>query len=220
MGELQRIASVIAARAEAAWLMGDLARCAAEARLGFDVAVAHENPWALGQLAIWLWRAGQLSTCPPNVALPFALQIGGDWAAAAAAWERLGCPYEHALALTDGDEAAQRRALDMFRGLGASTAAELVLCILRDAGARGLPRGPRATTSANPYSLTERQLEILELLAEGLRTAQIAERLSITPKTLEHHVSAVFAKLGVHTRAEAVSIVLRQRWTGKAHHDD
>jgi DNA-binding CsgD family transcriptional regulator len=182
------------------------------------LAAAHDNPWALGQLASWMWRAGQLSTCPPNVARPFALQISGDWAAAAA-WEHLGCPYERALALSDGDEAAQRRALDAFKSLGAQTAAEHVLGVLRHSGARGLPRGPRATTSANPHNLTERQLEVLELLAEGLRNVAIAGRLSIAPKTLEHHMSAIFARLGVHTRAEAVSIVQRQRWTEKGQHE-
>ena len=203
-GELQRIAPVMAARAEAAWLRGDLAQCAVEARIGFEVAQAHANPWQLGQMAFWLWRAGAIPEAPPGAAAPYALQIAGDWRAAADAWELIGCPYERALALLDGDETAQRDALAIFEHLGAAPAAELTRRRLRNAGARGLPRGPRPTTQANPHGLTPRQLEILLLLAEGLRNPEIAARLSTTPKTVEHHVSSVLAKLNARSRVEAV----------------
>ncbi|HEU4785373.1 MAG TPA: AAA family ATPase [Ktedonobacterales bacterium] len=205
-GELQRIAPVMAARAEAAWLRGDLAQCAAEARIGFEVACARHNPWQLGQLAFWLWRAGALPQTPPGAAAPYALQMAGEWRAAADAWEAIGCPYEQALALMDGDEAAQRQALSLFERLGARPAAEMLRRQLRTAGARGLPRGPRPATQANPYGLTNRQFEILLLLAEGLRNPEIADRLSTTPKTIEHHVSDVLAKLNVRSRAEAVRL--------------
>src|SRR5262249_3145331 len=97
--ELQRVAPVMAARAEAAWLRGDLTQCVAEARVGFDLACAQANPWALGQLAFWLWRAGVLTEPLPGAAPPFALQITGDWRGATDAWEQLGCPYERAMAL-------------------------------------------------------------------------------------------------------------------------
>jgi len=207
-GELQRIAPVMAARAEAAWLQGDLARCTAEARVGFDLARKHSNPWALGQLSFWLWRAAALPQPPPGIAAPYAAQIAGDSRAAADAWEQLGCPYEQALALMDGEELAQRAALALFERLGARPAAELARRQLRARGARGLPRGPRPTTRANPRGLTPRQLEILLLLAEGLRNSEIAERLSTTPKTVEHHVSAVLAKLEARSRAEAVRLAL------------
>jgi DNA-binding NarL/FixJ family response regulator len=132
--------------------------------------------------------------------------MAGDWRAAADAWDAIGCPYEQALALLDGDEAAQRNALAIFERLGARPAAEMLRRQLRTAGARGLPRGPRPTTQANPYGLTNRQLEILLLLAEGLRNPEIADRLSTTPKTVEHHVSDVLAKLNVRSRAEAVRL--------------
>src|SRR5262249_5812189 len=116
----------------------------------------------------------------------------------------IGCPYERALALLDGDEAAQRDALAIFERLGAAPAAEITRRRLRAAGARGLPRGPRPTTLANPQGLTNRQIEVLRLLADGLSNPEIAERLSTTPKTVEHHVSAVLAKLHARSRTEAV----------------
>ena len=90
--------------------------------------------------------------------------------------------------------------------LGAAPAAEIARRQLRAAGVRGLPRGPRPATQANPQGLTPRQLEILLLLAEGLRNPEIAARLSTTPKTIEHHVSAVLAKLHARSRAEAVRV--------------
>jgi DNA-binding NarL/FixJ family response regulator len=135
--------------------------------------------------------------------------MAGDWRAAAEAWEAIGCPYEQALALMDGDEAAQRYALTIFERLGARPAAEMLRRQLRTAGARGLPRGPRPATQANPYGLTNRQFEILLLLAEGLRNPEIADRLSTTPKTIEHHVSDVLAKLNVRSRAEAVRLAFQ-----------
>jgi DNA-binding CsgD family transcriptional regulator len=205
-GEMHNVAPMAAARAEWRWLQGDSASCAAEARVGVQIACPLERPWYLGEVAIWLWRADGSTDVLDEVAAPFALEMSGDWRGAADAWESLGCPYEQALALLDGDEAAQREALAIFERLGATPAAEITRQRLRDAGVRGLPRGPQRAARENPYGLTPRQLEILLLLAEGLRNSEIAERLSTTAKTVEHHVTAVLAKLQARSRAEAVSI--------------
>jgi DNA-binding NarL/FixJ family response regulator len=64
--------------------------------------------------------------------------------------------------------------------------------------------GRRESTRANPAGLTERQLEVVRLLAEGLTNGEIAERLVVSPRTAEHHVAAVLGKLGVPTRRAAV----------------
>lgn len=205
-GELQRIVPVASARAEFAWLHGDLVGCREEARVGYVVAREHRNPWQLGEIAYWLWRAEGLNEAPHQIAEPYRLMIAGDWQAAAAQWEQLGSVYQRALALVDGDAPAQRHALALFESLGARPAAELVRRRLREQGVRGVARGPRPTTRTNPYGLTGRQLEILRLLVEGLRNAEIAERLSTSPKTVDHHVSAVLGKLGVRSRAEAIAL--------------
>lgn len=204
--ELQRIAPVAAARAEAAWLAGNQQQCLAEARTGYELALTHPDPWILGELSVWMWRAGGLTSAPCSIAEPFEQQIAGDWRRAAELWAQLGCPYEQALALASGDAGARRSALAILERLGAEPAAALLRRRLRQQGIAGIPRGPRPSTRANLAGLTSRQLEVLELMAEGLSNAEIASRLVTSPKTVEHHVSAVLAKLGVHSRAQAISV--------------
>lgn len=138
------------------------------------------------------------------VAPPFAAEMLGDWRAAGDLWEQIGCPYELALALAEGDAEAQRQALGLFEQLGARPAAARLRQRMRAQGRTGIPRGPRPSTRANQAGLTNRELEVLRLLAEGLTYAEIAQRLSTSPKTVEHHVSAVFSKLEVHSRAQAM----------------
>jgi DNA-binding CsgD family transcriptional regulator/tetratricopeptide (TPR) repeat protein len=205
----QVIGPMAAARAEWRWLRGDLAGCVAEATVGFALTQERHDLVSGRHLAIWLWRGGDLSEGPAGTYAPHALEIAGDWRGAAHAWEQLGCPYEQALALLDGDEAAQREALTIFERLGATPAAEIARKRLRQGGARGLPRGPRPATVANPAGLTPRQLEVLLLLAEGLSNPQIAARLSTSLKTVEHHVSMVLAKLPARSRAEAARLAVQ-----------
>jgi len=139
----------------------------------------------------------------PWLAEPYRLEMAGEWRAAAAAWERRRCPYEAARALAEGDAAAQLEALRRFEALGAGPAAAALRRRLRGAGVASVPRGPRPATRDNPFGLTNRQIDILRLLAEGLTNAQIAARLHLSPKTVDHHVSAVLAKLDVATREAA-----------------
>jgi DNA-binding NarL/FixJ family response regulator len=137
---------------------------------------------------------------------PFLLQINGDWQGAAAAWAQVGCPYEQARALAEGDPEAQLAALTIFEQLEAWPMAEVVRQQLREVGTSVVPRGPRATTKENPFKLTNRQLEVLALLTKELTNAEIAARLHISPKTVDHHVSAVLSKLQVSSREKAAAL--------------
>jgi DNA-binding NarL/FixJ family response regulator len=204
--QMQCIAPMAAARAEWRWLQGDYVGCRAEATVGLQQALEHDDPLSARDVSIWLWRGGDLRDALPRTPTPHALEIAGDWRVAADIWEQLSCPYERALALLDGDEAALRDALAIFERLGAAPAAAITRQRLRASGVRGLPRGPRLATQTNPHRLTTRQLEVLVLMAEGLHNSEIAGRLSTTPKTVEHHVTAVLAKLQARSRSEAVSI--------------
>jgi DNA-binding CsgD family transcriptional regulator len=204
-GKLMRLAPVRAARAEAALLSGERKRAREEALPVCDLVFARGNGWHRGELAWLLWQAGECDVPTAGLAAPFALQIAGDWRAAADAWERLGCPYEAARASAEGDDPdAVRQAIARFDRLGARPAAVQAIGRLRQLGVRDLPRGPRPATRANPAGLTPRELEVLTLLAEGLRNAEIADRLYLMPKTVGHHLAAIYAKLGVETRIEAM----------------
>jgi DNA-binding NarL/FixJ family response regulator len=128
---------------------------------------------------------------------------------AAAMWAVVGCPYERAIALTHGDEAAQLESLDVLEGLGASAVAAKVRMDLRAEGVT-VPRGKGRATRANAAGLTSRQAEVLSLLAEGLSNPGIADRLFLSPRTVENHVAAVISKLDVSTRDEAVAVAKSQ----------
>jgi DNA-binding NarL/FixJ family response regulator len=140
------------------------------------------------------------------VAEPYASELAGDEAGAVRLWEAFGCPYEAALARADSaDEEQLRRAFDELQRLGARPAAAIVAARLRRRGARGLPRGPRRATRENPAGLTRRQLEVLELVAEGMSDSEIAARLFLSERTVGHHVSAILRKLRVRNRGQAAA---------------
>ncbi len=201
LAEPQYLAPIHAARAEAFWLAGDLA----SARVEADAAVGHGDridPWMRGLVSLWAVRTGA-APCPGQIGEPFATQLDGDVRAAVAAWDERGCPYEAGMALADSDEEVHwLDALDRLDALGATATAGVVRRRLRDAGVR-VPNGARATTRAHPAGLTRREHEVLVELAAGLTNDAIAARLFISAKTVDHHVSAVLAKLGVSNRKDA-----------------
>jgi DNA-binding CsgD family transcriptional regulator/tetratricopeptide (TPR) repeat protein len=210
-GESQRLVPLATARAEAAWLAGQLPDVVAEVDRAWPAAVTLPHPWALGELCWWLAVAGEPRPSPTPVAAPFARMLEQDWAGAAEEWTRRRCPLWAALALAASPVLADgQRALEIVDELGAPAVRRAVL---RDRHARGLPvpRGPRGTSRGNPALLTVRELEVLQLLADGLSNADLAQRLYLSEKTVGHHVSAVLRKLGEPTRSRAVAAALRRR---------
>ncbi|MEZ5833866.1 MAG: AAA family ATPase [Dongiaceae bacterium] len=204
-GEITRIGPVALATAEAAWLRGRLPDVRQATRDAYELALHRRDVYLTGELAYWLWRAGDSPLGDAPAATPFDLQIKGEWQAAAAEWERISCPYEEALALADGDAFARLKALKILDQLGAAPAAAIIRRGLRAEGVRGVPRGVRPATRRNEAGLTAREMTILELLSEGLSNRDIGGRLGISAKTVDHHVSAVLGKLGVGSRGEAAA---------------
>jgi DNA-binding CsgD family transcriptional regulator len=213
-GELGRVALVAAARAEAAWLAGDPDAVAGATDAALAMAMERRSAWDVGELAVWRRRAGIDEETPTVAAEPYALELAGDWVGAAERWTQLGCPYETALALAHGDDDALRRALDQLQLLGARPATAIVARRLRERGFKSLPRGPRPATRDNPANLTPREIEVLTLIADGLSNAAIAERLFVSEKTVDHHVSAILRKLGVRTRHQATAMAAKLGVTG------
>jgi DNA-binding CsgD family transcriptional regulator/tetratricopeptide (TPR) repeat protein len=196
--------------AEEAWLQGDLERCRQEAEPMYTAACRLQVPLYMGELGYWMWRAGAITAPPGGAAEPYATHIAGDWLRAASMWEQIGCPYERGMALMDGDEAAQLEALQIFERLGAKPIIEKLKLQLRGQGVRGIPRGPRPSTRENAFGLTARQLEVLACLVAGSTGPAIATKLSLSPRTVDHHIASILQKTGTHSRGEAVALALRE----------
>jgi DNA-binding CsgD family transcriptional regulator/tetratricopeptide (TPR) repeat protein len=208
-GEAQNIVPVRLERAEARWLEGDQAGALREAELAHDSGAGCDQ-WGRGALAVWLVRTGSGRSLPTDVAEPYRRHLDGDWAGAARLWQDLGCPYEAAMALLEStDEEALREALQILTGLRATAVIRVARKKMRDLGFRSIPAGPRAATREHPLGLTRREHEVLDLLVDGRTNAEIAEQLFISAKTVDHHVSAVLAKLGAPSRNVAASEAVR-----------
>lgn len=206
--ELQRIRPVACAMAEQAWLAGDPQRIDEVTREPYALALSRGSRWDIAELAVWRHRAAVLTNPPPDCPDPISLELDGEVLAAAARWRDLGEPYSEGLVLAQVDVAETLiDAVMIFDDLGATTPARILRARLQRLGARGVPRGPRPATRTNPAGLTPRQLEIAELLAGGLSNRQIAERLTLSERTVEHHVGAVLAKLDVRSRDDVAAIL-------------
>ena len=135
--------------------------------------------------------------------------------AALAAFSQAGIPYRTAQTrlllarvLADSDRevagAEARVALSVFEDLGAGRDADAAAALMRDLGVKAARTGPK-----NVGRLTRREQEVLALLGEGLSNPEIAGRLFLSRKTVEHHVARILSKLGLRGRAEAAALVAR-----------
>ncbi|MGH8916377.1 MAG: ATP-binding protein [Acidimicrobiia bacterium] len=199
--ELERIGPVL--RLETEWALNTGAHppvARFEAAKGLTTAAAG---WTEITVAAWAAVVGIDMHVAGKVPEPYLAMIGGDWKQAAEGFGAVGWEYDRALMLSLlNEEAGLTEALGIARRLGAGPLEERVIQRMRQVGV-AVPARPRESTLANPVGLTPRQLEVLDLLAEGLTNAEIGERLYVSVRTVEHHVEAILGKLGVSNRREA-----------------
>jgi DNA-binding CsgD family transcriptional regulator/tetratricopeptide (TPR) repeat protein len=202
-GQLTVMDPAAAVMAEHLWVSGDrdpehvsVVRRVLEAGLGAGA------PWPSGPLAFWMWKLGFLDALPPGTADFYGWIISGDQARAVGFWRERSIPYETALALMHGDAHDQSEAVRLLESLGATATASRLRRVLLDSGLK-LPRGRAAATRSNVVGLTARQVEVLELLVEGMTNTQIADLLFVSRRTVENHVAGILMKFDVSTREAA-----------------
>ncbi len=198
------------ARAEACWLEDRVDEAVDDLRIAADAAGTLAT---IIQSSVGMWRYRITGRDPktPVVTEPFAVEVSGDHRNAAERWAAHGLPFDAALALAGSDdEALLRESLDRLESLGATATARVVRAKMRRLGLRSVPTGMRATTKAHPAGLTRREQQVLELLCSGLTNDEISAQLVVSVKTVDHHVSAVLAKLGVPSRKVAAAEAARR----------
>lgn len=204
--EQQRIVLVVSAALEYEWLHNQ-----AFPNIEPAIALANQlcskthNEKLHSELLYWLYKTGRTVADKDTIVDPYRLAIFGKAKEAAAQWEAMGSPYMQALALSAGSTEDQIEALLILEKLGATLPLEKLKMEMRADGVKHIPRGPRKSTKNNPAELTERQIEILRLLKNGLQNKEIAQQLFISPKTVDHHISAILSKLVVNSRSKAVA---------------
>jgi DNA-binding CsgD family transcriptional regulator len=190
---------------DAAWLDGDPTAAASVVAPEYENVRRHGRLCAAAELGYWLGRAGHHVSTSDSVH-PYDLLANGQWRQAAEAWQRAGCPYEQALALSHSPEPADLlSALQLLDALGAEPLARRVRARLRELGVSRIPRGRIQSTRENPAGLTDRQTDVIRLLAEGLTNAEIAARLVLSVRTVDTHVGAILTKLDAKTRRDAAA---------------
>jgi DNA-binding CsgD family transcriptional regulator len=208
-GELQRIIPVIVALLEYEWISGK--KCIQAEALGRTIAMFRgtENIMDGIEFSFWLMKARNQGLEIPDVSIGAAIYSKLKSLTTAEIWEQLGCPYEHALALFEGDDDEKRKALTILSGLGANAVYEKMKLDMRSSGIKSIPRGIRKSTRANVAQLTSRELDVLALLKDGMQNKEIASTLFISAKTVDHHISSILVKLDVNSRVKAVHEAVR-----------
>ena len=207
--ELQRILTALTALLEYEWITGEdhVEKAAVELSIGLIGQPGYLRESS--EFEFWLTKVRKQGLPLHQIEKDYRsdnLQMALE---AAAGWQKLGCPYEQALLLFEGDEEAKKEAISIVHQLGATAVFEKMKGEMRDSGITGIPRGLRKTTQANPALLTDRELGVLQLLKEGLQNKEIGSRLFISAKTVDHHISSILFKLDVNSRTKAVQEATR-----------
>ena len=207
--ELHRILPVATAFLEYEWITGTRCIDTAEINMAIDMIKGTKKDFSRSKYYYWLSKAREeyLPFGEKNKDNELGISVATDQDAKY--WEKTGCPYEQALALFEGNDDDKRKAIAMVNDLGADAVYEKLKQEMRSSGIKSIPRGVRKTTRENPSLLTDRELDVLALLKEGMQNKEIAARLYISAKTVDHHISSILLKLDINSRSKAVAEAVR-----------
>lgn len=202
-GEAQRIVPAMGAAAEHAWMQDRLGDVIDDVERAHVLALRSGSARWIGETSIWLSGAGRLERIPTEAEHVAQLMARAQWDESAAEWDRIGSPYEAAACRVMADDVDTVLAgLAELDRIGAAPMARRTRTRLARMGVERIPRGPRRATAANPAGLTARQMDVLGLVVEGFTNAEIAERLFLSARTVDHHVAAILLKLEVESRRQ------------------
>jgi len=207
--ELQRIIPALVALLEYEWIIGEQHIEKESLDTAISMVEQMGNIYENSEFAYWLMKSR-------NQAVSLREHYEGYYGYSqkqaskiAALWSASGCTYQQALALFEGNEDDKRKAITYIQGLGAQAVYEKLKSQMRNSGIKSIPRGIRKSTQSNPALLTDRELDVLQLLNEGMQNKEIAARLFISAKTVDHHISALLYKLEAKSRVKAVQEAIK-----------
>jgi DNA-binding CsgD family transcriptional regulator/GTPase SAR1 family protein len=211
LGEVQRTVPVLMAQLELCWISRDTVPLE---EITSAIKLFHEknNSWYYSELVYWTNKCGIEINSDVNIQFtrPYKLEFEGKSKEAAELWKELGSVYKCSLAYfeTDDEELQKQALIDLYE-LGATATREMLKLKLKDKGVKNIPRHPHESTRNNPAQLTNRQIDVLMLLEKGLQNNEIGEKLFISSKTVENHITSIFSKLDVNTRGNAIEVAKR-----------
>lgn len=208
--QLQSIIPVAVTILEYEWITGKKVLSDKELAIIYPLIKKSGNLYANNEFAFWHQQAGRGKVKLLEYFEGFQASDEKESRKAAAVWNQLGRPYEEAMLLYGGNEDDKKAAIKIVHKLGAETIYDKMKAEMRESGIKSIPRGIRVSTMSNPAHLTQRELDVLQLLKEGLQNKEIAARLFISPKTVDHHISSILFKLDVNSRTKAVNEALLQ----------
>jgi DNA-binding CsgD family transcriptional regulator len=207
--ELQRIIPVLMGLLEYEWLTGKTFIETEAIDRAISMINRKDNIFPHYEFAFWLLKARKQHLSLNGIYEGYDVSSTTKVLKATALWKKAGSPYMEALTLFEGNEDHKRKAIKIIHELGANAVYEKMKLEMRTSGIKSIPRGIGKTTRANPAFLTARELDILPLLKEGLQNKEIATKLFISAKTVDHHISSILFKLDVNSRIKAVSEAIR-----------
>ena len=207
--ELQRIIPVLAALLEYEWITGKGYIEQEVLDTTINMFVEAEKVSKKSRFVFWLKKVKNQDLLKNEVYKNDKSNNPANSMTEPVLWQALGCSYEQALSLFEGSDNDKRKALAIMEQLGADAVSKKLKMDMRSSGIKKIPRGLRVSTRANPAQLTNRELDVLQLLKKGIQNKEIGEALFISPKTVDHHISSILFKLDVNSRAKAVTEAVR-----------